>query len=247
MRTNDEALCVFDMLRHLGTCPAVDTFYITLLNTIIIKIIMKKFIAVATVVSLLGGAVSVFAAGDVNVNNNNSATLTNSVQVYSSSGSNTANGGYAKGNTEGGNVNHSNFNNLAGNGGSTVMGGDGGTIVTGGAVATVDILNKINTNKTDVNATNWAVNAIKVHNTNGLSLTNAGITESRSGINDANGKSAYQSTEGGNLDNAGATNTAGNAGSNVRGGNGGRITTGNAVSAASVVNVLNRNITRIVK
>ena len=208
---------------------------------------MKKLIAFATVMSLIGGAASVLASGDIKVTNNNSATVTNSVSVSASTGSNVSTGGSAKGETEGGNVNHANFNNLAGNGGSTVMGGDGGTIVTGGAVATVDIANKINTNKTHIEATNWAVNAIKVHNTNGLDLVNAASAGAESGLNTSNGKKAHNETSGGNLDNAGSSNTAGNAGSNVHGGNGGHISTGDAVSASTMVNVLNRNITRIIK
>lgn len=208
---------------------------------------MKKLIALATVLSIVGGGASALASGNISVTNHNSATVTNSLSVTSSTGYNTSNGAQATNETSGGSVMNSNFDNHAGNGGSTVMGGHGGTIVTGAAVATADISNEINTNQTSIDATNWATNHIKVKNTNGLDLVNVGTGAAQSGDNVSNGAKAKSETEGGNVHTSGASNHAGNTGSSVHGGMGGSITTGDAGVGSSVINVLNRNITRIVK
>jgi hypothetical protein len=209
--------------------------------------IMKKLLALATAISLIGGAASALASGDIHVSNHNAAGITNSLNVAASTGSNTSNGAQANNSTSGGNVTNSNYDNHAGNGGSTVMGGAGGSISTGSAVATADVSNEINVNRTHINATNWATNNIAVGNSNHLDLINVGGVAGMSGDNVSNGSKAKSTTTGGDVTTSGASNHAGNTGSNVAGGMGGHISTGNAGSAASVVNVINRNVTRIVK
>lgn len=92
---------------------------------------------------------------DINVNNNNnSAKVKNYVGVLASTGSNTANGGDAgcdcQGGGDGGSVSNSDDDNTGGNGGNAGHGGWGGLISTGDATAKSKIFNKVNTNITRI-------------------------------------------------------------------------------------------------
>ncbi|MBX4198252.1 hypothetical protein KW782_02855 [Candidatus Parcubacteria bacterium] len=208
---------------------------------------MKKIIAFTAVFALLAASTPVFAQDDIVVKNNNTTTVTNTVGTASDTGGNTANGGRARNRTEGGNISDVGSSNDAGNGGSTVLGGMGGLIVTGNALSNSHISNEINTSDTNVEATPWAVSEIRVRNRNTTSLSNTMGTDSFSGENVANGKRARNVTTGGDVDSANFDNNAGNDGSHVEGGSGGEIRTGSATSNGNVVNVLNRNVTRIRK
>jgi hypothetical protein len=91
----------------------------------------------------------------------------------------------------------------------------------------------------------WVIFSVSTNNTFTLNndLGAAGV----SGGNVAKGSSARNLTLGGNLSKVGFDNHAGNTGSNVNGGTGGAITTGASASQTTVVNVLNRTLTRIQK
>jgi hypothetical protein len=208
---------------------------------------MKKLIALATAATMLLGVTPAFAAGDVVVSNTNSATVSNVVSSSAVTGNNTADGARAANRTSGGDIDHSGAANKAGNVGSTVLGGNGGMISTGSATAVSEITNRLNTNRAQVELTPWATNDVHVGNTNGLSVGSMIEAAADTGSNTGNGARAHGTTSGGNVDHSGDANTSGNGGSDVEGGNGGHVTTGNSSARSSVLNVLNRNITRINK
>lgn len=91
---------------------------------------------------------------DINVNNTNSATVKNYVDVKAKTGHNDANGGDAgcdcQGGGDGGSVSNSDDDNTGGNGGNAGHGGWGGFISTGDAYAKSKIFNKVNTNITRI-------------------------------------------------------------------------------------------------
>jgi hypothetical protein len=217
------------------------------INYFNLRIHMKKLIAFAAAMSLVAGAIPAFADTNITVSNNNSATVSNTVNSITVSGANDAIGGPAVNTVDGGNVRHADFNNQAGNGNNTVRGGNGGTVVTGNVVATSDVSNTLNYNRTSVDATPWETTNLRVRNRNTATLSNdIGAASATSG-NVADGSTGDNMLSGGNVSHAGSSNTAGNGTNNIGGGNGGNITTGSSASHSTVVNVLNRNITRIRK
>lgn len=108
-------------------------------------------------------------------------------------------------------------------------------------------------------------NDIKVSVSNNATVTNTVKVEAETGDNDANGGDGAKGGNGGDAtakrDSRGSNhyfafwsfgksqdkNTAGHGGTGGTGGVGGEIYTGNAVSGADVVNVVNRNVTRVTR
>lgn len=207
---------------------------------------MKKILAFSTAAAMLAGALPAFAApNDILIRTVNSAEVLNSVSATASTGSNTANGGSAASTLNGGNISDVNFGNEGGNGGTTVLGGLGGMIKTGDALATASVENTLNSTSADVEATPWAVGQIRVRTRNTVSLMNEAGAGAASGDNVATGAGATNNATGGNVDSSGSSNTGGNGGGHVEAGGGGFVGTGAATSHASIVNILNANMTRI--
>ncbi len=209
---------------------------------------MKKIIAFTTALSLLATALPAFAASnDIVVRSRNVASVSNEVVSSASTGGNTANGAAAKNTASGGNVADSGSSNEAGNGGNTVLGGMGGLVVTGNANANVSISNDVNSNNTDVEANPWATGDVRLRSRNVVDLGNAVATGAATGDNVANGRRGVNTVSGGSVTDSNYANKAGNGGNHVEGGSGGEIRTGVATTNNSVVNVLNRNVTRMRK
>jgi uncharacterized Zn-finger protein len=209
---------------------------------------MQKLIAFTSVLTLLAASTPAFAAtGDIVVRSRNSASIVNEVVTTASSGSNTTNGARANSSASGGNVSDAGASNTAGNGGNTVLGGMGGLIMTGNATANVSVSNDVNSNNTDVDTNPWATNDIRLRSRNTVDLGNGVTNAASSGSNTSNGKRAYSDLSGGSVTDSNFNNTAGNGGNHVEGGSGGEIHTGVATTNNSVVNVLNRNVTRVRK
>jgi hypothetical protein len=208
---------------------------------------MKKIIALGTALSLVVGALPALAANTVTVSVNNSATVTNTVSASASTGNNTASGSSARNHSSDGNVADAGGANHAGNGGNMVSGGEGGQIQTGNASATSDLTNTINSARIEVTATPWEVDGATATIANGISLTNSIGAVAATDGNVVTGSRARNTSSDGSIHDAGGANQNGNGGNTVNGGNGGVVITGNSTSHTSVLNVLNRSITRITK
>ena len=173
-----------------------------------------------------------------------------------------ANGGYKGG--DGGTTGDA-------DGGDGGEGGLGGLIITGNAYAGTAVLNDINSNKTVVNSCGceddgwgWGGDDVTVRNNNTAHVTNLVGTIADTGDNNADGYEGGDGSEGGDTGNAnggaggghhwwwggsdggnGGTTGEADGGAGGEGGWGGQIQTGNAAAETAVVNVVNRNVTRI--
>ena len=187
---------------------------------------------------------------DVTVSNKNSAYVSNNVGASSNTGSNTANGGDASdGAGDGGDVKHSDDGNTGGDGGNGGNAGDGGYVETGNATTVVLIGNEVNTNKTKVNLCGCEEDNngdVTVKNRNKAKVKNNVGASSDTGSNNADGGTAYGSAgSGGDVKGSDDDNTGGNGGDAGDGGNGGDVYTWDAETAVDIVNVVNRNVTRV--
>jgi hypothetical protein len=205
---------------------------------------MKKFIAIVAVMAVVAVAGTASAA-NILVTNSNTASVSNNLSASSVTGGNTLMGAASVGAVTGGNVTNSNYANHAGNGALHVQGGHGGEIRTGNATALAEIGNDLNSNDTNINATPWSASTIAVTDVNNVGVANTLGAGATTGGNAGVGGVATFSVNGGNIDLAGASNVAGNTGGAVHGGNGGLVVTGHSASQTSLINVLNRNITRV--
>lgn len=188
---------------------------------------MKKLFVGLTVMALMAMTVAPALAyyppmpsdsSDVTVTNNNSATVSNSVNVSAITGYNYALGGSATG------------KNATG-------GSNTGDITTGDAYARAKVVNVVNSNTTKVCAPCVDCEGnVEVANNNGANVGNGVGVLADTGENVAAGGDATATGGyyyGGSGTALGGNNTAGD------------IETGNAYSSAKVVNVVNKNITRI--
>ena len=222
---------------------------------------MKKVIA-STVLPLIGlGLYAVPAMADienspVTVKNTNTALVVNQVVVSANTGWNVANGGMAGNGGKGGSVKASDHDNVGGDGGNGGDAGMGGTIVTGDAQAAAAISNDVNRNDTEVGNcgcdgvsssqdVNLQDSKTKVKNDNAAALENGVGVAVDTGNNLTNGGDAGMGGKGGSVKDSDHGNVGGMGGNAGMGGAGGSITTGMSMSVASLVNVLNTNITRI--
>lgn len=207
---------------------------------------MNKLIALTGVLTLIVGASPALAANIV-VTNDNTATVANEISTRAVTGGNVSNGADGVNSIDGGTVTNADYGNQAGNGGNVVLGGLGGRISTGDASATSNVLNNLNTSRTRIEATPWAVDNITVTYTNSAIPTNSLDTRADTSNNTSNGGIGSNVLQGGSVDKVGSSNTAGNGNNHVEGGSGDVTVTGKATAASTAVNILNRTITRIMK
>ncbi|OHA08511.1 MAG: hypothetical protein A3B37_00215 [Candidatus Sungbacteria bacterium RIFCSPLOWO2_01_FULL_59_16] len=214
---------------------------------------VKKLLTSSVLVPMLSFgfyAAPVLANGDGNVvivKNENSAKVVNVVNTGADTGGNSADGGYGGGAGNGGSVTSSDDNNTGGNGGNGGNGGDGGIIVTGNADAKSVVINKVNTNVTEVDPCGCEdESVVVVKNKNRAKVINVVNTGADTGNNTANGgDTGNGGGNGGDVTNSDDDNTGGDGGNAGNGGWGGLIGTGNANAKTVIVNRVNRNITRI--
>lgn len=203
---------------------------------------MKKFIIIFIVVFCFLAFSQVQAAeinGDL-VWNSNSATVTNNVETSLNTGGNTADGSYGG-------------NSAGGNGGDA---GVGGTVISGDATSITEVSNTVNSNKTLLVRpvrccfASCSVNIDVVRNENSASIGNNAGTVTETGLNSALG--SYAGSSGGseivslNQPNGHehGNHTSGNGGASS---DGGLVQSGSALSSTSIVNIVNRNLTRIIR
>jgi hypothetical protein len=197
-------------------------------------------------------------SNDITVTNSNSATVSNTVVVGANTGYNSVAGGTSGKAGNGGNVHG---NGTAGNGGTSGGSNNDGYIATGNAASLSAISNDINTNRTKI-TTNCGCQGknggdVTVNNQNNANIGNAVVAGSNTGYNGVTGGNTGAAGNGGETashswskwnnhhmnNNGGAT--AGNGGNTGTSNNIGTILTGDSLSDSLVVNVVNRNITRI--
>ncbi len=225
----------------------------------------KKLIALfATLpVATLGVAGLALADGDVTVENYNSAYVYNEVVTVANTGSNTASGGNGGMAGNGGAVLNSSDGNMGGNGGNGGKGGNGGMVMTGNADAGTQIDNIVNTNDTEIDR--CACNGDEDGNDTVLNVNGYGEGEewytyvgnyvgtvADSGYNNTDGGNGGDAGNGGNVeesddDNAGGAGGNGGNGGNAGGGEAGGVTTGYASGWTSITNLINYNLTRILR
>ncbi len=192
----------------------------------------KKILAGSALVLALSVVVSASPAlawggSDIEVENDSYANIRNDVQVGAYTGENV---------TAGGNGGNGGFT-FSGNANGGNGGANSGSIHTGTAYAKAKVVNVANTNLTGITA--WCSGCrgdIEVENDDSDATVGNGVAVfADTGLNGAVGGVA------GNGGFGGSTN-GGNGGLNSGG-----ITTGSAYSKAKVVNVVNTNITRILR
>lgn len=194
--------------------------------------------------------------------NRNCAMVTNTVYTRANTGLNTADGSYAGAGGAGGAIANSGEGDVqesaTGAGGAGGNAGVGGTIVTGNATATTDVKNLVNSNLTDINrcactasSTDCACSTEKVRNINRVYLGNEATTEANTGLNEARGSYAGAGGTGGVIVNSnGGDIEKSTTGGGANGGSsaaGGLVQSGESISLTSIINVVNRNLTRILR
>ena len=194
---------------------------------------MKKVIALVSIAAFALSASTASAffwmpqqSNDIEVTNSNSANVSNSVSTVANTGGNGTYGGSAK--------------NYASKGTNVAVGGDAGS-VTGDALAASSVENYVNSNKTVVDVCGCEGNGdVTVSNTNKYThVTNGVSTEANTGANETAGGNAKNKVSGGFSWWHGSSST------NTAVGGSAYSETGGAAAGSSVVNVVNRNVTRI--
>ena len=194
-------------------------------------------------------------SNDITVTNSNSAYVNNTVNVGSNTGGNSVTGGNTGGAGEGGDARGSRA--TAGDGGTSGGSNNDGFIQTGNAAALSAISNNINTNRTKVTTDCGCQGRnggdVEVTNRSNAKVTNNVTADANTGYNGVAGGTSGAAGNGGNASahswskwnhhNGGAT--AGNGGNTGTSNNLGTIGTGDALSDSVIVNVVNRNITRV--
>lgn len=194
---------------------------------------MKRVIALVSIAAFAVSASTASAfwwmpqsSSDIEVNNSNSANVTNSVSTVANTGGNGTYGGSAM--------------NYASKGTNTAFGGDAGSL-TGDAVAASSVENYVNSNKTVVDVCGCEGKGdVTVNNTNKYThVTNGVSTLANTGENTTAGGNAKNKVSGG------YSFWYGGSSSNTAVGGAGYSETGSAAAGSAVVNVVNKNITRI--
>ncbi len=212
---------------------------------------------------------------DTTVENNNNAVVTNNLEVEAETGDNDADGGDGGDGEEGGNggdASSSSGDATGGNGGTGGTGGGGGSVDTGAAVAIGTIDNDINRNITRISGCGCDDEGsmfsrffgrgedTTVRNTNSATVSNTLEVEAETGDNDVRGGDGEEGGNGGDAstsrnrgfwwflfnttDNSAA---GGHGGAGGNGGTAGEVTTGVSQADGLITNVVNRNVTRIVR
>lgn len=198
-------------------------------------------------------------SNDITVTNNNSAYVSNTVSVGSNTGGNSVVGGNTGAAGNGGNAHGSQA--TAGNGGTSGGSSNDGLIQTGDAAALSAISNNINTNRTkvttDCGCQGRTGGDVEVTNSSKAKVGNTVEVDANTGYNAVVGGTSGAAGNGGNasahswskwnhhMAGHGGSATSGNGGNTGTSNNLGTVVTGDALSDSVVVNVVNRNITRV--
>lgn len=195
---------------------------------------------------------------DTTVTNHNETAVLNTVEVRSNTGGNVVAGGDTRGGGEGGDA-RANHRANGGEGGDSGDANQSGNIRTGDATSIGTIQNDVNRNTTvvesDCGCEDRRGGDVEVHNANYSVVANGMSASSNTGGNIAAGGTTGYGGNGGDANaqswsywyhhmNNGVAN-GGDAGDSGDAENEGSITTGNAVSDALVINVVDRNVTRV--
>jgi hypothetical protein len=204
---------------------------------------MKKIVALSVALAFAFSAVQTNAwwerPVDVEVNNFNSAVVSNVVTTVADTGNNTAEGGTATSESDTGLV-YGTDNNV-GTGENYVRGGDAG-IQSGNAYAVTLVTNEVNTSHTAVSASHKG--ETEVNNLNMALVVNDLATAAYTGGNTVFGGEADNDSDTGWL--IGHHNNLGTGGNTLHGGGAG-VHSGDAESATSIVNIINRTMVRIMR
>lgn len=198
--------------------------------------------------------------GDDTVKNSNSGVVINKVEANANTGDNHAGGSEGGDGGNGGDIGGDEGeidNATTGNGGNGGSGSEGGLVETGDALANANATTRMNSNDTTIDRCGCSGSGdsdgnIRVHNRNRGLVVNKVEANANTGTNDAGGS---EGGDGGNAGDIGGYDdgddsdiedaTTGNGGNGGTGGVGGTVRTGRAESNSSVLNMINRSITRI--
>jgi len=220
------------------------------------------FGAVATGMLLaLAVATPAFASDDLEsddtVMNDNEALVCNEVVAEANTGENFADGSYGGEGGNGGDIDNDDGDDVddssTGNGGNGGSGDVGGTIYTGNANANAGVINDVNSNDTEINRCGECDTEdgdTVVMNRNRAMVGNGVGAMANTGENFADGSYGGEGGNGGDIDNDDGdvdNSTTGDGGTGGPGGPGALIQTGHANSNAGAINVINRNLTRILR
>jgi hypothetical protein len=235
---------------------------------------MKKSLALLAVAAfvLSGATAQAFFDGSVWVSNNNSASVSNNVNISAFTGGNTANGGTANNSVDGGLITNSDDTNSTSNGGNTAGGGSGGGVSSGDANVAVLIDNTVNTTDvevalpvsmlpgeltedvleelggfTDAVLLTAFDQRVATENENSLSLDNNVSISVDTGDNHADGAPANNSVTAGSIDSSDDENSTFNGGNTAAAGGGDTAISGIANISADIVQILNSTIVRITR
>lgn len=220
---------------------------------------LKKLIATGSMFPLMAFGLAATPAhadieGDDSIVNDNSAEITNVVSAESNTGGNSAGGSFGGDAGDGGDISTTGDGDVedsaTGAGGAGGDGSPGGLITTGAATAEAGVLNVVNTNRTRVNrgTTDDDEGNTSVSNTNWLGVENTVAADASTGDNEAEGSEGGNGGEGGSItsgDEEVDDSTTGAGGEGGLGSTGGDVLTGDSTSRAGVINIVNRNVTRI--
>lgn len=219
---------------------------------------IRKIATASLLVPALAASIAVLPVladvenNQVTVSNSNSATVTNSVTISANTGGNMAHGSIGGDGGDGGSASGDDTN-TGGQGGNGGVGGDGGVIMTGDASIAVGIGNEVNTNDSDLQGLagesddediDVRDNDVHVDNVNNVDVSNGVSVEAETGTNEAHGFRGGHGGMGGSAT-GDDENMAGDGGAGGDGGWGGQITTGAQTLEVAIVNILNRNLTRV--
>lgn len=238
----------------------------TLVTAFAVALLLGAFGSATEAAAFMGGG------DDITVENSNEADVTNNLEVEAETGDNDANGGDGEEGGHGGDADSASGLAVGGNGGTGGTGGAGGTVDTGAAVAIGTIDNDINRNITRISGCGCDEEEsmfgrffgrgenITVRNTNSAGITNNLEVEAETGDNDVNGGDGEEGGNGGDANVSrnrgfwwwflGSDDNVAAGGHGGAGGNGataGEVTTGISQADGLVTNVVNRNVTRIVR
>jgi hypothetical protein len=211
------------------------------------------------------------------VMNMNEAGVSNRIEVRSATGENWAGGSYGGNGGDGGDIRNGEFNlvrvnggndcdqgndgdvedSTTGNGGSGGAASAGGAVMSGNASAVANVSNTANSNRTlidrcaCVEEDECDCGRDAVISFNRLGLANDGNVRAYTGENDAEGSYGGEGGQGGDIGNSGdgdiEESMTGTGGNGNAGGEGGLVQTGQSNSRLELVNVFNRNITRVLR
>lgn len=201
--------------------------------------------------------------GNTSVKNWNSATVENLLVVKADTGDNYAGGSEGGDGGNGGDVENEGTDQdvdtaTTGNGGNGGNAGPGGIVLTGMAIARGKIVNVVNTSDTAITrcGCNGPKDKVegddKVKNYSDANVGNAGIVKADTGDNTAAESEGGDAGNGGDIENESSTqdvkdSNTGNGGNGGNGSFGGLVRTGDSSAEGKIVNVVNKNVTRILR